>query len=66
MKTKIEYLEEIKRLLKEYLTDVDNSGLSPLSAKIYQTQAVNFVKWIEGGFDPGWKKRQLLISRRRR
>ena len=57
MKTKSMYLEEINRLLNSYLDEIEKSGLKPLSAKIYQTQSINFVRWIKGEFQPGISKK---------
>lgn len=58
MKTKSVYLEEINRLLAEYLQEIDQSDLKPLSAQVYQVQSKNFVRWINGDFQPGGLKRK--------
>lgn len=56
MKTESIYSKEINRLLAEYLQEVEQSNLKPLSALIYQVQSNNFVRWIHGEFKPGEKK----------
>ncbi|WP_221393805.1 hypothetical protein [Dyadobacter sp. NIV53] len=57
MKTKNIYVNEINRLLTDYLKEIDQSNLTPLSAKIYQTQSTNFVRWIMGEYKPGSSKK---------
>jgi hypothetical protein len=60
MKTNSIYLEEINRLLAEYLKEVEESDLKPLSAQVYQVQSKNFVRWINGEFTPGEVKKKIL------
>ena len=57
MKTQSKYLEEIKRLLADYLLEIEKSDLKPLSAQVYQVQSKNFVRWINGEFTPGEVKK---------
>ncbi len=57
MKTQSKYLEEINRLLADYLLEIENSDLKPLSAQVYQVQSKNFVRWINGEFTPGEVKK---------
>ena len=57
MKTESVYLEEIKRLLTDYLHEIEKSDLKPLSAQVYQVQSINFVRWIKGEFIPGQTKK---------
>ena len=57
MKTQSKYLEEINRLLADYLLEIKNSDLKPLSAQVYQVQSKNFVRWINGEFTPGEVKK---------
>ncbi|QRR00993.1 hypothetical protein [Dyadobacter sandarakinus] len=64
MKTQIKYLEEINRLLADYLSEIERSELKPLSAQVYQVQSKNFVRWISGDFVPGEvKKSQKKLSK---
>ncbi|MCF0048833.1 hypothetical protein MUK70_02760 [Dyadobacter chenwenxiniae] len=57
MRTQKQYLEEINRLLADYLREIENSDLKPLSAQVYQVQSKNFVRWINGDFTPGEVKK---------
>ena len=57
MKTQSKYLEEINRLLGDYLKEIEQSDLKPLSAQVYQVQSKNFVRWINGEFSPGQVKK---------
>lgn len=57
MRTEKQYLEEINRLLADYLQEIENSDLKPLSAQVYQVQSKNFVRWINGEFTPGEVKK---------
>ncbi|MCE7070411.1 hypothetical protein LZG74_08865 [Dyadobacter sp. CY327] len=57
MRTQSQYLEEINRLLADYLKEIENSDLKPLSAQVYQVQSKNFVRWINGEFTPGEVKK---------
>lgn len=59
MKTDDKHFEEINRLLKLYLKEVSESSLKPLSAQMYQTQSINFVRWIHGDFTPGGNARSV-------
>ena len=52
--------QEVCRLLKDYLSQVSQSGLTSLSVAVYQTHATNFVRWIHGEFIPG----QMLSKKR--
>ncbi|WP_025761888.1 hypothetical protein [Dyadobacter tibetensis] len=52
-KTSESNLKEIDRLLQMYLKEIEESNLKPLSAQMYQTQSINFVRWINGEFTPG-------------
>jgi hypothetical protein len=63
MKTESIYLEEINRLLADYLKEIENSTLKPLSAQVYQVQSKNFVRWINGEFVPGEVKKKTLKHR---
>jgi len=57
MKTKSIYWEEINRLLADYLQEIEQSDLKPLSAQVYQVQSKNFVRWINDDFQPGGVKK---------
>lgn len=57
IKTSSVYLQEIDRLLAEYLLEIEQSDLKPLSAQVYQLQSKNFVRWIHGEFQPGVMKK---------
>lgn len=60
MKTSTVHLEEINRLLLDYLEEIEKSDLKPLSAQVYQVQSKNFVRWINGEFKPGEVKKKTL------
>ena len=55
MKTDNKTLSEILKLHAEYVKEVDDSGIKPLSAEIYKTNSHNFVRWIKDEFIPGSK-----------
>ncbi|WP_138476462.1 hypothetical protein [Dyadobacter bucti] len=57
MKTQANVVEEINRLLADYLREIENSDLKPLSAQVYQVQSKNFVRWIKDEFTPGEVKK---------
>lgn len=63
MKTESIYLDEINRLLADYLKEIENSNLKPLSAQVYQVQSKNFVRWINDEFVPGEVKKKTLKDR---
>ncbi len=63
MKTDPIHLIEIDRLLEEYLNEIENSDLKPLSAQVYKVQSKNFVRWIHGEFSPGEVKKKVLNDR---
>lgn len=63
MKTDEKHFEEINRLLKLYLKEVSESNLKPLSAQMYQTQSINFVRWIQGDFTPGGNARSVKADK---
>jgi hypothetical protein len=63
MKTESIYLDEINRLLADYLKEIENSNLKPLSAQVYQVQSKNFVRWINDEFVPGEVKKKTLRDR---
>lgn len=60
MKTNQECMSEIERLLQQYLKEVDDSNLKPLSAQMYKVQSVNFVRWINDEFTPGANKSKFM------
>ena len=62
MKTKSIYWEEINRLLADYLQEIEQSDLKPLSAQVYQVQSKNFVRWINDDFQPGGVKKGKKIT----
>ena len=53
MKTGDVHLKEINRLLSIYIEEIRKSDLKPLSAQVYEVQSKNFVRWINGEFNPG-------------
>ncbi|MCE7041326.1 hypothetical protein [Dyadobacter sp. CY312] len=63
MKTDSIHIVEINRLLENYLKEIENSNLKPLSAMVYQVQSKNFVRWINGEFTPGEVKKKTLQDR---
>ena len=60
MKTDIKTLLEIKRLHEQYVKEVEQSGIKPLSIEIYKSHSKNFVRLIDGDFVPGGKLRRIL------
>jgi hypothetical protein len=62
MRTQSKYLDEINRLLADYLLEIENSDLKPLSAQVYQVQSKNFVRWINGEFTPGEVKKSKRLN----
>lgn len=62
MKTQSKYLDEINRLLADYLLEIEKSDLKPLSAQVYQVQSKNFVRWINGEFTPGEVKKSKRLN----
>lgn len=63
MKTDPNHLTEINRLLAEYLKEIEESDLKPLSAQVYKVQSKNFVRWVNGEFTPGEVKKKVLSDR---
>jgi hypothetical protein len=61
MKTQANVVEEINRLLADYLLEIQNSDLKPLSAQVYQVQSKNFVRWIKDEFTPGEVKKSKRV-----
>ena len=53
-----ELQSEIDRLLANYLREVDESNLKPLSAQSYRAHAIHFVRWIKGDFKLGEKNKR--------
>ena len=46
-------LVAVKTALDKYLEVVDSSPLSPDSKATYREHPSNFVRWLEGEFEPG-------------
>lgn len=65
MRTQSKYLDEINRLLADYLLEIEKSDLKPLSAQVYQVQSKNFVRWINGEFTPGEVKKSKRLNQER-
>lgn len=63
MKTDPIHLTEINRLLAEYLKEIEESDLKPLSAQVYKVQSKNFVRWVNDEFTPGEVKKKVLTDR---
>ena len=57
MRDNTDFKIEIDRLLADYIGEVDQSNLKPLSAHVYRVQAINFVRWIKRDYKPGIRKR---------
>lgn len=53
MKTDNETFREILKLHEEYVKEIDASGIKKLSADIYKTNSLNFIRWIRDEFSPG-------------
>lgn len=63
MRDETDFKIEIDRLLADYIGELDQSNLKPLSAQAYQVQAINFVRWITKGIlsqEAG--NREILMS----
>jgi len=56
MKTDNKTLDEILKLHAQYVSEVEHSGIKPLSVEIYRTNSHNFVRWIKDEFVPGGSK----------
>ncbi|WP_025764902.1 hypothetical protein [Dyadobacter tibetensis] len=52
MKTSEDTIEELERLLAAYIEEIDRSNLQSLSAQMYTTQSINFVRWVKGDYVP--------------
>ena len=50
-------LREIRKLFDQYANEVDSSDLSQSSKTMYIDFANCFVRWMNGGFQPGMQKR---------
>jgi len=53
MKANTKLTEEINRLMSLYISEIEASNLKPLTANMYITHTQNFIRWIEGDFNPG-------------
>lgn len=59
MKTDDQTLLALQNLHDLYVNEVEASGIKPLSVKIYNSQSLNFVRWVAGDFVPGDKAKQI-------
>jgi len=59
MKTSQAFLSKIRELHRLYIIEIDQSNLSHLSAKVYKINSENFIRWIEGTFQPGVRVHKL-------
>ncbi len=46
-------LREIKDALQRYRREVNRASMSEATKKTYLLHSTNFVRWIEGDFEPG-------------
>ncbi|PWJ60605.1 hypothetical protein CLV98_101790 [Dyadobacter jejuensis] len=60
MKTNQHTIDELERLLSEYIQEIENSNLQNLSAQMYTTQSINFVRWVKGDYTPKGRARKTL------
>jgi hypothetical protein len=60
MKTDTETFKTIQDLYSLYKTEVELSDLKPLSKKTYLINATNFIRWINEGFEPGERMKNVL------
>lgn len=59
MKTDIQTLDKLWALHAQYVQELESSQIKPLSLEVYKNNSKNFVRWIEGDFNPGKKARNL-------
>lgn len=59
MKTDIETLDKLRALHAQYVQELEASQIAPLSLVVYKNNSKNFVRWIEGDFNPGERSRSL-------
>lgn len=59
MKTDIETIDKLRALHAQYVQELESSQIKPLSLEVYKNNSKNFVRWIEGDFNPGKKARNL-------
>ncbi|MGA2207598.1 MAG: hypothetical protein ABSG10_12790 [Terracidiphilus sp.] len=55
-------LKEVHNLLTQYAAEMEQSGLSHSSKAMYIDFADCFVRWMNGGFQPGMRKSGKLHS----
>ena len=48
-----EAMNEVRKALREYESVVANAGLAKNAEKTYILHSTNFVRWLEGTFEPG-------------
>ena len=63
MRTDNQTLSEILKLHAQYVKEIEDSGIKPLSAEIYKTNSHNFVRWIQDEFSPGAKVKRTLLHK---
>lgn len=56
MKIGFEALGEVKDALTLYKRKVDDTNMTESTKKTYTLHAENFVRWLEGNFQPGARK----------
>ena len=52
-KIKKKHLRSVRIALRDYKAEVKNSSLSPTTKDTYVLHATNFVRWLNGDFQPG-------------
>ena len=48
-------LSEVQEALRLYIAEVEKAKLQPSTIQSYLLNAKNFVRWLEGDFEPGGK-----------
>jgi len=46
-------LEQVTAALEQYRQAVEKSNLAPATKRTYLQHAESFVRWLDGGFEPG-------------
>ncbi|WP_229236103.1 hypothetical protein [Dyadobacter tibetensis] len=62
MKTNQKTVEELERLLADYIQVIEASDLRHLSANMYMTQSINFVRWVKGDYVPKGRTNKSEIA----
>lgn len=58
MKADPKTIDTLRLLHAQYVKDLEDSKITALSLRVYKTNSENFIRWVEGDFTPGKKKRK--------